>query len=90
LTRSVKSPFQIGQTVSGTYLGQAFTGHLKQVTALQDGAYHRLTLRFDTAVDVVASPLMSNFRQQVTATVDHRGVTAEVTSDGNPHLVLKM
>lgn len=82
--------FQVGQAVSGHYMGHAFTGTLKQVNILQDGAYHRLTLRFDEAIDVIPFEGMSNFRQQVTATVDRRGVTAEKTSDGRPHLVLNL
>lgn len=82
--------FQVGQTISGTYMGHAFNGKIKQVSALQGVAFYRLTLRFDEAVDVIPFESMSNFRQQVNATVDRSGVTVEKTSDGRPHLVLKM
>ena len=82
--------FQVGQTVTGSYMGHTFKGILKQVNVLTDGAYHRLTVRFDAPIDVIPFAGMSNFRQQITATVDKNGVTAEKTSDGRPHLVLKM
>jgi len=47
-----------------------------------------LTLRFDTAIDVVTSPLFSNMRRQINAVVDAQGVSPRKTSDGQPHLVL--
>lgn len=83
-------PFQLGQAVQGHYLGHAFTGQIKQVSALHDGSHYRLTLRFDEAVDVIPFAGMSNFRRQVNATVNRNGVTAEKTSDGTPHLVLTL
>ncbi|HCT33686.1 MAG TPA: hypothetical protein DF966_11065, partial [Sulfitobacter sp.] len=47
-----------------------------------------LTLRFDTAIDVVTSPRFSNMRRQINAVVDAQGVSPRKTSDGQPHLVL--
>jgi len=83
-------PFQVGQIVSGHYLGHAFSGKIKQVNALQGDTHFRLTLRFDAPIDVIPFAGMSNFRQQVNVTVNRDGVTQEKTSDGTPHLVLKM
>jgi len=88
--KSQAKSLRVGQIVSGTYMGHKFNGVLKHVNVLQDGAYHRLTVRFDEAIDVIPFESLSNFRQQVNATVDKNGVTAEKTSDGRPHLVLDM
>ena len=79
--------WQIGQSVTGRYLGHAFSGRIKSVT--QKGTNHtRLTLVFDRPVDVVTSPRFSALRRQVSATVNAQGHTFEKTSDGTPHLVL--
>ena len=79
--------WQIGQKVSGVYLGHAFTGQIKSVS--QRGANHaRLTLVFDAPVDVVTSERFSSLRRQINATVNSDGRTFEKTSDGQPHLVL--
>lgn len=83
-----KPPFQLGQRISGTYLGQDITGEIIGLRSLADGARHHLTLRFDAAVDVVTFEGMTNFRLQVQVTVDRKGETFEKTSDGIPHLRL--
>ena len=79
--------WQVGQTVSGRYLGHAFTGRLKAVRAGAGGHWH-LTLVFDRPIDVVSSDRFSSLRRQVNATVTAEGVTHEKTSDGQPHLIL--
>ena len=79
--------WQIGQVVSGQYLGHAFTGRVHAVSARAAG-WHRLTIDFDTAVDVIASEHFSSFRRRISATVGADGVTVEKTSDGQPHLRL--
>ena len=80
--------WQVGQAVTGRYLGQAFTARLKSVQAVTGGKW-RLTLRFDQPVDVVRSEWFSSLRRQVSATVNALGVTPEKTSDGQPHLTLR-
>lgn len=79
--------WQVGQTVSGRYLGHAFTGRLKAVRAGAGDHWH-LTLVFDQPIDVVSSDRFSSLRRQVNATVTADGVTHEKTSDGQPHLTL--
>lgn len=81
-------PAQVGQRVRGTYLKQPFTGTVIAVEAMTDFAHFRVTVRFDTPVDVVTSELFSAFRQRVTATLDARGVSPARTSDGEPHMRL--
>ena len=79
--------WQVGQRVTGRYLGQPFAGRIKGVTQAS-GGFWTLVLVFDTAVDVATSPRITNLRRQVRATVNAQGVTAAHTSDGQPHLVL--
>ena len=79
--------WQVGQTVSGRYLGHAFTGRVHAVAARSPG-WHRLTIDFDTPVDVVASAHFTSLRRRVSAMVGADGMTVEKTSDGQPHLQL--
>jgi len=76
-----------GERVSGRYLGHAFEGEIKAARQQANG-YWALTLRFDTAIDVVSSTLFSSFRRQVNTTVTSKGVSPQKTSDGQPHMVL--
>lgn len=77
-----------GQRVSGRYLGHAFTGVVKAAQQSANG-FWSLTLRFDEAIDVVASTQFSAFRQQVNSVVNPDGVSPRKTSDGQPHMVLQ-
>ena len=80
--------FAVGEKVSGSYLGQKFRGQILGVRVIGDSRY-RLTIRFDTAIDVVTFEGMSNVRRQIQAVVNAEGVSAEKTSDGQPHLRLE-
>lgn len=84
------SPYALGQRVRGAYLGQPFTGEIIGLREIADGSRYHLTLRFDEPVDVIRFEGMSNLRRQITATVNHEGITAEKTSNGKPHLVLDL
>jgi len=85
--REIELPVRPGQRVSGTYLSHPFQGTVVSVQVARMG-WFRIRLRLDEAVDVVASTRFSNWRKQVTVTIDAAGVTAEITSDGEPHLRL--
>ena len=74
--------------VTGRYLGHPFTGSVKAARQAASG-FWSLTLRFDAAIDVVASAHFSAFRRQVSATVNAQGVSPQKTSDGQPHMVLR-
>lgn len=78
-----------GQRVTGRYLGHRFAGVIKAARQSANG-YWALTLRFDDAIDVVASTQFSAFRRQVTATVNAQGHSPQKTSDGQPHMVLDL
>ncbi|MCJ8150471.1 glyoxalase superfamily protein [Shinella sp. H4-D48] len=83
-------PWMLGSRVRGSYLGQPFDAEVIGVQALttQPGRY-RMTLHFDTPVDVVTFDSFSAFRQRVSCTVDETGRTLEKTSNGRPHLELE-
>lgn len=77
----------LNDRVRGRYLGQPFTG---QVTGLSGPASHRqITIRFDTAVDVVRFESFSNLRRQIRATIDEHGRSQRHTSDGQPLLIVE-
>lgn len=84
------SPVAVGDRVRGLYLNQAFEGDVIGVLALATPGRYRVTLHFDTPVDVVTFDSFSAFRQRVTCTIDRTGKTAEKTSDGRPHLQLRL
>ena len=79
--------WQIGQQVRGRYLSQTFSGRIKSATEGL-GGFWRLTLAFDAPVDVVTSRHFSNWRKQVSCTINAQGVTIDKTSDGTPHLAV--
>lgn len=83
----MRPPAQVGQRVTGTYLGQAFSG---TVTGLQELAAdrYRVALAFDDPVDVVTFESFSNFRHRVSCVITSEGVTVERTSNGQPQLAL--
>lgn len=80
--------YQINQRIAGTYLGQPFTGFIKAVQTVGPSGHHRLTLRFDTPVDVVQFDSFSSLRQQVNCTVDNSGKSLQKTSNGQAHVVI--
>jgi len=87
---SNEPPFriQVGDTVSGAYLKQPFTGQVLAVREIGGGSHFEVTLHFDEPVDVVSFDSFSAFRQRVNVTVDDTGVSPSKTSDGEPHMVI--
>lgn len=81
------APPQLGDRVSGSYLGQRFAGEIIGVEALSGGR-RRVTIEFDEAVDVVTFESFSAFRKRVSAVVNEDGRSAEKTSDGRPQMEL--
>ncbi len=88
--RPQPAPVALGQRLSGRYLNQPFDGEVIGIQAMAEPDRFRVTLMFDAPVDVVTFEGLSNFRQRVSGVIDRKGVTAEKTSDGNPHLVLNL
>lgn len=83
-------PVAIGQTVTGSYLGQPVIGEVIAVSAWQSGGRWRVTLQLDEPVDVVTFDSFSAYRSRINATIDAEGKTAEKTSNGRPHLRLDL
>lgn len=79
--------FAVGATVSGRYLGQAFTGKVLALSA-QAGGLYRITLHFDTPVDVVTFDSFQALRRRVNAVIDADGVSPRRTSNGLSHLTI--
>ncbi|MFB9150214.1 glyoxalase superfamily protein [Roseovarius ramblicola] len=79
--------WQVGQAVSGRYLGHGFTGRIKAVREAT-GSHRHLTIVFDRPVDVVRSDWFSSYRRQINCIVNDAGHTLAKTSDGQPHVVL--
>ena len=79
---------QLGMRVSGRYLGQPFTGEVYGLASHGTQGHRRVTLQFDTPVDVVRFASFSSLRRRVSATIDDTGRSPQKTSDGQPHLVL--
>ncbi|MFS2317187.1 glyoxalase superfamily protein [Maricaulis sp. D1M11] len=79
-------PYWLGQTLSGTYLGQPFTGEVIAVRKLNGGKRYDVTFHFETPVDVVTFDSFSAYRQRVTCTLDEAGQSFATTSNGRPHM----
>lgn len=84
------APVYAGEAVTGTYLGQPFTGRVLGVHVLPAHDRFRVTLQFDAPVDVVTFDSFSSYRQRVNGVIDSNGTTQQKTSDGTPHLQLKL
>ena len=84
------SPLSLGAQVSGEYLGQSFRGTIIGLSQLGDGARYRVTLDLDEAVDVVTFESFSAWRKRINGTVGRDGVSAARTSNGRPHLEIRL
>lgn len=80
--------WQTGHRISGMYLGHPFTGKIKSVTQIAQG-FWKLTVLFDTPIDVVQSEQFSNLRRQVNCTVGPDGQSVQKTSNGHPQIVIE-
>jgi hypothetical protein len=81
-------PANLGDKVSGRYLGQPFTAKVIGIETLAPAGRWRMSFRLDEPVDVVTFDSFSAFRSRITVVVDRDGRTAEKTSNGVPHMVL--
>ena len=88
--RPAASPVNIGETVSGRYLGQSFTAEVLGVQAMAGASRFRLSLELFVPIDVVKFDSFSSFRKRIACTIDRQGVSVERTSDGNPQMVLEI
>jgi hypothetical protein len=89
LPERIATPVQVGQRVTGTYLGRPFAGLVVAMKLLGDMQHYEVTVRFDQPVNVSRFASMVHNRQRVTATVGLDGVSLAHTSDGEPHMRLR-
>lgn len=83
------SSLKVGDRVQGAYLGQRFSGVVRALSMLGNGAQRRVTVHFDAPVDVVRFDSFSNLRQRVTGVIGRDGRSAYKTSDGQPQLIVR-
>jgi len=83
-------PFTVGDRVSGEYLGQAFQGEILGFSKAGSQGAYRVTIQFDTPVDVVTFDSFSAFRSRVTCTIRENGIALSRTSNGRPHLIMDL
>ncbi len=82
-------PLAVGATVTGRYLGHAFSGRLVTVSELGGGSRRKVAIQLDQPIDVVRSEHFTGLRRRVTGVIDKAGVSAGKTSDGTPHLIVQ-
>lgn len=80
----------LGQRVEAVYLGHPVTGVIHAVSRLGNGGSHRVVIDLDQAVNVSAFEGMDVIRRRLQATIGPDGATVEKTSDGRPHLQVRL
>ncbi len=80
--------WQVGERVTGKYLGRAFAGRIVSVRTISDGGWFRLAIHFDAPLAVAELGGLPVLRQRIHGNVGPDGRTVEKTSNGQPHLVL--
>lgn len=86
---SLLSDLRLGQIVEGQYLGQDIVGEVIAIQKSHTSNCYHLTLELESPIDVVRFDSFSNFRKRIQCRVDEGGMSAEKTSDGQPHMMLK-
>lgn len=86
LARAEPVPFQVGWSVGGQYLGQAFTGKLVSVSKV--GGHFDLSIKLDQPIDTVRFASFSNLRRRISGVVAPDGRSPRRTSDGEPQLIV--
>ena len=81
-------PLRLNDRVRGRYLGQPFTGVIVSLSVA--GANFQVALQLDEPVDTVRFDSFSNLRRRIRGTVGPDGRSPQKTSDGTPHLVIRM
>lgn len=85
-SRPNRMPFGIGDRVEGTYMKQPFKGEILSLARIGASGHYRVTLQFDTAVDVVTFDSFSAYRSRVSCLIGADGIAVKKTSDGAPYL----
>lgn len=81
-------PWQVGQSVTGAYLGKPVRGTIKSVREMAEGRMFRVTLDLDRSVNVSAFDSFEVTRRRLSATLGRDGETVEKITGGTPQLKL--
>ncbi len=81
-------PWQVGQAVTGTYLGKPVRGMIKSVNQWAEGRMFRVSLDLDEPVNVSAFESFDVLRHRLSATLTRDGETVEKITGGTPQLKL--
>lgn len=81
---------RLGQRVEAVYLGHPVTGIIHAVRAMGSSGAHRIAIDLDKPVNVSAFESMEVLRRRLQATIGPDGTTVEKTSDGIPHLQVRL
>lgn len=81
---------RLGQRVEAVYLGHPVAGVIHAVRAMGTGGAHRVVIDLDQPVNVSAFESMQVMRRRLQATIGPDGTTVEKTSDGRPHLQVRL
>lgn len=81
-------PWQVGQTVTGAYLGKPIRGVIKSVNQWAEGRMFRVSLDLDEPVNVSEFDSFDVLRHRLQATLTREGETVERISSGAPQLRL--
>ena len=80
----------VGQFIEATYLGHPVTGRFHAVRRMGPSGSHRVVIDLDQPVNVSAFEGMDVIRRRLQATIGPDGATVEKTSDGVPHLQVRL
>ncbi len=81
-------PWQVGQIVTGAYLGKPVRGTIKSVNQWAEGRMFRVALDLDEPVNVSAFDSFDVLRRRLSATLGRDGETVEKITGGTPQLKL--
>ena len=81
-------PWQVGQIVTGAYLGKPVRGTIKSLRQLADGRMFRVSLDLDQPVNVSAFDSFDVMRRRLSATLNRKGETVEKITGSTPQLKL--
>lgn len=81
---------RLGQRVEAVYLGHPVTGVIHAVRSMGPSGTHRVVIDLDKPVNVSAFESMEVLRRRLQATIGPDGATVEKTSDGRPHLQVRL
>lgn len=84
-----KLPLSIGDRVTGTYHGSAFTGVILGLETTGGSGVWRIKLHFDAPVEVGPGPNLRFTRQRVRMTIDADGMSVNMLGKRDGHLTVQ-